>query len=137
MPGIHFSSQVDLCAGSYCSNFEFTLYETGTKAPPLKRGWRSRKVHLSLKHVGGQGVFVSTHCLVKADVEKVPLLEYINVLNIEFLFMKAYMAQEGMVELALFSKGLHDQAKTLLLLEDIYFDMHTFMEHELTDAYFQ
>jgi len=136
MQAIHFSSPIGSCVGSFCKDFEFTLYRMGERSGDQIIGQQSRPVQFSFKNVGERGVFVSTHCFVKAHVEKACLLEFINVLNIEFLFLKAYIAQERVVEIALFSKGFHDQAKTLLLLEDIYFDMNTFMVHELTNCYF-
>ncbi|MEA5599074.1 hypothetical protein [Rivularia sp. UHCC 0363] len=51
--------------------------------------------------------------------------------------MKAYLTDEGLMRIETFFEGDYDRTNFSILLENIDFDMNTFFEHDLTEAYLQ
>ncbi|MGI0484832.1 YbjN domain-containing protein [Pantanalinema rosaneae CENA516] len=94
-----------------------------------------RKPNLIVTDFDSRGVSVATVYNCDPDVKRLHLLEYLNELNAEFLFMKAYVDEENCLLLETFFEGAYDRTNFSILLENIEYDMARFFEHKLTEAY--
>lgn len=73
----------------------------------------------------------------KSNIKKINLLEYMNTLNSEFVFMKAYVDEENTLMMETFLEGTYDRTNFSLLLDNIEHDMGTFGENEFTKQYLE
>ena len=121
----------------YRNHLEFTGYKVEDEGEDWLFGRHPRKVNLWLKKIGDRGILVSTLYGVKDNVKRTSLLEFANALNAEFLFMKAYLTDEGLMRIETFFEGDYDRTNFSILLENIDFDIDTFFKHDLTEAYLQ
>jgi len=121
----------------YRNHLEFTGYKIEEEGEGWLTSRHPRKVNLSLNKIADRGILVSTLYGIKENVKRTNLLEFVNVLNAEFLFMKTYITDEGLMRLETFFEGDYDRTNFSLLLENIDLDMNTFFEHDLVEAYLQ
>ena len=119
----------------YRNHLEFAGYKIEKEEDDWLLGRHPRKVDLWLKKIGDRGILVSTLYSIKENSQRTNLLEFVNVLNTEFLFMKAYLADEGLMRIETFFEGEYDRTNFSILLENIDFDINTFFENDLTQAY--
>jgi hypothetical protein len=117
----------------YRNHLEFAGYRVEDEGEDWLFAYHHRKVNLSLMKVEERGVLISTLYGIKENVNRVSLLEFSNILNSEFLFMKAYLTDEGLIRIETFFEGDYDRTNFSILLENIDFDMNTFFEHDLTE----
>ena len=96
----------------------------------------SRKRDLMLRNVPGRGVLISTAYGFKANVKRMHLLEYVNELNAEFMFMKAYIDDSDLM-METFLEGDYDRTNLSILLDNIEYDMAIFDDKESTQEYVQ
>ena len=87
--------------------------------------------------MGDRGVLVSANYGVKGNTKRTSFLEFTNSLNAEFLFMKAYLNDEGLMRLETFFEGDYDRTNFSILLENIDFDMNIFFGNDLTEVYIE
>ena len=97
-----------------------------------------RKHNLMLRHIDGRGVLIRTIYSSETNIKRINLLEYVNELNSEFLFMKAYIyGEENDLYLETFSEGEYDRTNFSIMLENIEYDMDVLVHHQLTKDYLQ
>ncbi len=80
---------------------------------------------------------VSTVFNFKSNLKRVQVLEYINALNSDFVFMKAYVEEENTLIIETFLEGVYDRTNFSLLIDNIEYDMRIFGENELTEHYLE
>ncbi len=137
MQDIDLQNAVAHCLAKYRNHLEFTGYKIEDEGEDWLFSRHPRKANLWLKKVGDRGILVSTMYGVKENVKRTNFLEFINSLNAEFLFMKAYLNDEGLLRLETFFEGDYDRTNFSILLENIEFDMNIFLENQLLEAYLQ
>ncbi len=137
MPDINFQGTVAHCLAKYRNHLEFTGYKIEEAGESCLFGHHPRKANLWLTRIGERGVLVNTAYGVKENIKRASVLEFINSLNAEFLFMKAYLNDKGLMRVETFSEGEYDRINFSILLENIDFDINTFSENELTEFYIQ
>ena len=120
----------------YRNHLEFNGYKIEEQEDDRIFGLHPRKPNLILRKIGNRGVLVSTLCYVKKNINRINILEFTNVLNTELFFMKAYLDDERLI-IETFFEGDYDRTNFSILLENIDFDMRTFLEHKLTETYIQ
>lgn len=120
----------------YRNHLEFAGYKVEDGEHDSLIGFHPRKTNLYLEKIGERGVLVSTLYGVKDNADRTCLLEFINSLNAEFLFMKAYLNDRELI-IETFFEGDYDRTNFSILLENIDSDMNVFFEHELTEAYME
>jgi hypothetical protein len=94
-----------------------------------------RKFNLVLKHIEDRGVLVRNFYNLEFNNGRLELLEYINALNADFLFMKAYIDDEDTFTVETFFEGDYDRTNFSILLDNIDYDMRVLWEHELTEKF--
>ncbi len=82
-----------------------------------------------------RGVLVNTLYGVKENINRTSFLEFINALNTEFMFMKAYINDQGLMRIETFFEGDYDRTNFSILLDNIDSDIDTLFGHDLTEAY--
>ena len=123
----------------YRNHIEFSGYRVEEDAESLF-GRHPRKPNLILKPITERGVLVSTMYSFKAQISRPEILEYINQLNASFLFMKAFLDDEGGVyDLVLdtFFEGEYNRTNFSILLENIDHDMIILRNHERSRDYLE
>ncbi|HEY9878116.1 MAG TPA: YbjN domain-containing protein [Leptolyngbyaceae cyanobacterium] len=122
----------------YRNHLEFNGYRVEDEEEDFLFCRHPRKVNLCLKKIADRGVLVSTLYSVEETVSRAELLEYANDLNTDFLFMKAYLDEDGLMHFETFFEGDYDRTNFSLLLENIEFDINNILSgNELTEAYLQ
>ncbi|MBH8572900.1 DNA mismatch repair protein [Nostocaceae cyanobacterium CENA369] len=97
-----------------------------------------RKHNLLVKHIPHRGVLIRALYSSKPNIHKMSLLEYVNELNSEFMFMKAYIHNpENNLFIETFSEGEYDRIIFSILLDNLEYDMELFSNHQLTREYLQ
>lgn len=135
MEDINLQSSIAHPLAKYRNHLEFAGYKIEEEEEDWLYGRHPRKVDLLLKKIEERGVLISTLYRLKENVDRASFLEFINSLNAEFLFMKAYLTNEGMMRIETFFEGDYDRTNFSILLENIEFDMNILFEHELTGTY--
>ncbi len=99
----------------------------------------SRKANLILRSISDRGVLISTLYSCEANIQMVNLLTYVNGLNADFLFIKAYINEEEERSLVIetFFEGNYDRTNFSILLDNFEYDMNIFYQNELTEEYLQ
>lgn len=100
-------------------------------------GHHPRKPNLILKPIGERGVLVSAIYSCADGIARINLLEYINELNRDFLFMKAFVDSESDLILETFFEGDYDRTNFSILMENIEYDMNILRNNELTERFLQ
>lgn len=121
----------------YRNHIEFSGYKIEEEYDDWLFGKHPRKANLGLKKIGERGVLVSTVYAIKEEISRMDILEFINDLNTEFLFLKAYITEDRMMRLETFFEGEYDRTNFSILLENFDYDMNIFYGKELTHAYVQ
>lgn len=137
MQDVDLQSAVAHSLAKYRNHLEFSGYKVDDEEEDWLLSRHPRKVNLYLKKIADRGVLVSTFYTVKENVKRTSLLEFTNALNAEFLFVKAYLTEEGQMRIETFFEGEYDRTNFSILLENIDFDLSTFLEHDLTESYLQ
>lgn len=135
MPDINIQGSVAHTLAKYRNHLEFTGYNVEDVGEDAIFSRHPRKPNLWLKQVGDRGVLVSILYNAKENVRRSNFLEFLNALNAEFLFMKAYLNDEGTLRLETFFEGDYDRTNFSILIENIDFDMNVLFNHELLEVY--
>ncbi len=96
-----------------------------------------RKTTLFLNQISSRGVNVRTAYSLNPSIDRVNVLEYINHLNAELLFLKAWLYESDTLFLDTFSEGSYDRTTFSTLLDNFEFDMEIFWSDPLTDNYLE
>ena len=94
-----------------------------------------RKPNLILKPIGDRGVLVSAIYSCADGIARINALEYVNDLNRDFLFMKAFIDTDHDLILETFFEGDYDRTNFSILLENIEYDMNILRRNELTERF--
>lgn len=137
MRDMNFQGTVAHCLVKYRNHLEFTGYNIIEENENSLFGSHCYQVPLWLTKIGERGVLVNTAYHLPENVGRADILEFINSLNAEFLFMKAYLNYKGCLRLETFSAGEYDRRNFSILLHNIEFDINTFFANELTATYIQ
>lgn len=129
--------EVSHSLAKYRNHLEFNGYRVDDEEEDFLFSRHPRKVNLCLKKIADRGVLISTLYNIEETASRAELLEYANALNTEFLFMKAYLDDEGLMHFETFFEGDYDRTNFSLLLENIEFDINLLSKNELTEAYLQ
>ncbi len=136
MPDVNITDSVAHPLARYRNHLEFNGYHIEEDDEVILCR-HSRKPNLMLKAVSDRGVLISTIYGCKSNVKRINLLEYMNTLNSEFVFMKAYVDEENTLMMETFLEGTYDRTNFSLLLDNIEHDMGTFGENEFTQEYLE
>ncbi|WP_235112829.1 hypothetical protein [Acaryochloris sp. 'Moss Beach'] len=102
MQDINLQSSVAHALAKYRNHLEFTGYTVEDAGEDGLLSRHPRKSNLYLKQVGNRGVLVSIIYGAEENVRRSNFLEFLNSLNAEFLFMKAYLNDNGSLRLETF-----------------------------------
>jgi hypothetical protein len=91
---------------------------------------------LIVKNVPDIGVGIKIFYCGKANVERIYLLEHINMFNRCFSFLKLLIDEEGDLMMIAFLEGDYNREQFSILLEGIEDEVREFENHELTKRYF-
>ncbi|AFY59555.1 YbjN domain-containing protein [Synechococcus sp. PCC 6312] len=119
----------------FINHLEFAGYRVQEQGEDWVLNLHPRKTNLFLKQIDNRGILVSTIYGAKQNIGRPDLLEFINSLNAQLLFMKLYLTDEDLIRLETFFEGDYDRTNFSILLENIDLDMQTFLSHELLHSY--
>lgn len=99
-----------------------------------------RKYNLCLRAVPNRGVLVYTLYSVNPNVSRMDILEYVNHLNANLIFMKVYIDDdedegESTLNIETFYEGDYDRTNFAILLDNIDSDIRQISSHELTEKF--
>ncbi|MCC5638104.1 DNA mismatch repair protein [Nostoc sp. CHAB 5844] len=95
-----------------------------------------RKHGLIVKHIPNRGVLVRILYSCNLNINRGNLLEYVNELNLLFMFMKAYIDNSGSnLYMETFCEGEYDRTNFSIILDNIEYDMEMFINHHQTREY--
>lgn len=83
------------------------------------------------------GVSITIFYFFKTEVMRTDLLEYVNELNSEFMYMKGYIDWEDTLILQIFFNGDYDRRKFSILLDNIEDDISVLDKNKLTKEYLE
>ncbi|MEO0533543.1 MAG: DNA mismatch repair protein [Cyanobacteria bacterium P01_A01_bin.123] len=95
----------------------------------------TRRPNLILKPISDRGVLVSALYTLHEDLDRLEVLEYTNALNRALVFMKALVEEEEDLVLETFFEGHYDRTNFAILLDNVDYDMRTFLDSESTQKY--
>lgn len=134
MQSINLDSEPSHALVKYRTHLEFAGYNIEEKEDSLVCR-HPRKPTLFLRHMGDRGVLVSTYFILDKSIKRPLLLEFVNTLNTDFIFMKAYLDQENDLCLDTFFEGSYDRTNFSILLENIEYDVNILWKNSLTEHY--
>ncbi|MBL1175005.1 hypothetical protein [Pantanalinema sp. GBBB05] len=136
MQDINISEAVAHPLALYRNHLEFNGYSVEEREGVILCR-HPRKPNLIVTDFASRGVSVATVYNCDPTVKRLHLLEYLNELNTEFVFMKAYVDEENSLMLETFFEGDYDRTNFSILLENIEYDIAQFFGHKLTEAYLE
>jgi hypothetical protein len=137
MPEINFGDFLAHPLVRYRNHLEFNGYHV-QEDNELLLCRHSRKQNLIVKYIQNRGVLIRVLYSCQININRTYLLEYINELNSEFMFMKAYIQNlENDLIIETFCEGEYDRTIFSILLDNIEYDMKIFSSHKLTPEYLQ
>ncbi|WGV28501.1 DNA mismatch repair protein [Halotia branconii] len=97
-----------------------------------------RKNNLIVKCIPNRGVLIRALYSCQPNINRVDLLEYVNELNSEFMFMRAYIHNPvNDLFLETFCEGEYDRTIFSIFLDNLEYDMELFGKNKLTREYLQ
>lgn len=137
MSELNISQSVAHSLARYRNHLEFNGYHV-EEDDELLFCRHPRKHNLMIRNIDSRGVLIRTIYSSEPDIKRIHLLEYVNELNSEFIFMKAYIyGEENDLFLETFSEGEYDRTNFSIMLENIEYDMEVLINHKLTKDYLQ
>jgi hypothetical protein len=131
-----FSEEIAHPLAKYKNHLEFNGYSVEEVGDQLF-GHHPRKPNLSIKPIEDRGALVSVIYSFQEGLRRYELLEYLNDLNSQFVFMKAFIDEENDLVMETFFEGEYSRINFSILLENIEHDMQILYEHDLTENYVQ
>jgi hypothetical protein len=136
MPSANISDLVAHPLAKYRNHLEFNGYQV-EEDEELLLCHHPRKTNLIIKYIFSRGVLIRSFYSFDQNINRIDLLEYINELNSDFIFMKAYIDRDNDLSIETFSEGDYDRTNFSILLDNIEYDMGIFGNHKLTQEYLQ
>ncbi|UKO97684.1 DNA mismatch repair protein [Nostoc sp. UHCC 0870] len=137
MSELNISESVAHALARYRNHLEFNGYHV-EEDDELIFCRHPRKHNLMIRYIDGRGVLIRTIYSCELNVKRIHLLEYVNELNSEFLFMKAYIyGDENDLFLETFAEGEYDRTNFSIMLDNIEYDMDILINHKLTKDFLQ
>ncbi len=136
MPESNISDLVAHPLARYRNHLQFNGYQVEEDEELLLCS-HPRKSNLIIKYMFSRGVLIRTFYSFEQNIQRIHLLEYINELNSEFIFMKAYIDKDNDLSIETFCEGEYDKTNFSILLDNIEYDMEIFGNHKLTQEYLQ
>ncbi|MBN3907247.1 MAG: DNA mismatch repair protein [Nostoc sp. NMS1] len=136
MPEMSISDSVSHSLARYRNHLEFNGYHV-EEGDDLLVCRHPRKQNLIVKFISGRGVLIRTLYSLEPNVKRIHLLEYMNELNSEFIFMKVYIDEDNDLCIETFCEGDYDRTNFSILLDNIEYDMEIFGNNKLTREYLQ
>lgn len=121
----------------YRNHLEFNGYQVDEEEEDLLLCRHPRKQNMVLRHVPDRGVLITIPFDCEPHIDKINLLEYVNDLNADFMFIKAYVDEEKTLFLETFFDGDYDRKNFSTLLDNIESDMEVLAENDFTQEYLQ
>ncbi|MCV3216797.1 YbjN domain-containing protein [Plectonema radiosum NIES-515] len=134
MPEANISDLVAHPLAKYRNHLEFNGYQV-EEDEELLLCHHPRKTNLIIKYIFSRGVLIRSFYSFDQNIQRIDLLEYINELNSDFIFMKAYIDRDNDLSIETFSEGEYDRTNFSILLDNIEYDMGIFGNHKLTQEY--
>lgn len=119
----------------YRNHLEFNGYQVQEEDDKIIVATHPRKQNLSLQGFPERGVYVCAVYSFLPGVERGNVLEYINELNSQLMYLKAYVDEENNLVLETFYEGDYDRKNFSILLENIEDDWQIITGHELSEEY--
>ena len=121
----------------YRNHLEFNGYQVDEEEDALLLCRHPRKQNMVLRYIPDRGVLITIPFDCEPDINKINLLEYVNGLNADFIFIKAYVDEEKTLFLETFFDGDYDRKNFSTLLDNIESDLEVLGDNELTQEYLQ
>jgi len=119
----------------YRNHLEFNGYQV-EEEEELLLCRHPRKHGLIVKHIQNRGVLIRILYSCDLNINRVSLLEYVNELNLLFMFIKAYIDNLGNnLYMETFCEGEYDRTNFSIILDNIEYDMEMFFNHQNTREY--
>jgi hypothetical protein len=132
----NFSEEVSHPLAKFRNHLEFNGYSVDEVGDRLF-GRHPRKPNLSIKPIEDRGALVSVFYSFQENIRRYELLEYLNDLNSQLVFMKAFLDEENDLIMETFFEGEYDRMNFSILLENIEHDMKVLYYHDLTEDYLE
>ncbi|AFZ25729.1 hypothetical protein Cylst_3593 [Cylindrospermum stagnale PCC 7417] len=137
MTDINISDSVAHPLVKYRNHMEFNGYHVEEDGEVLICR-HPRKQNISIKSVIGRGVLIRTFFYCQPNMPRIDVLEYVNDLNTDFVFMKAYLTIDSeKIYIETFCEGEYDKTVFSILLENIESDREIFNNHQRTLEFLQ
>jgi hypothetical protein len=130
----NFSNETSHPLAKYRNHLEFNGYTVEEVGDQLF-GRHPRKPNLSIKPIDERGVLVSVFYSFQEGLRRYEILEYLNDLNSQFIFMKAFIDEDNDLIMETFFEGEYDRVNFSIVLENIEHDMKILYLHDLTESY--
>ncbi|MBD1922848.1 DNA mismatch repair protein [Microcoleus sp. FACHB-831] len=117
------------------NHLEFNGYNVQEQDDTSIGATHPRKVSLALTHLPDRGVYIASYFNSKPSIARQDMLEYINELNSQFCFIKAYIDGENNLAFDTSYEGDYDRKNFSIILENIDEDWKIFAVHKLTEKY--
>jgi hypothetical protein len=137
MPDININEATAHPLAKFRNHLEFNGYKVQEEDDTLILATHPRKLNISLTNLPDRGVYIAAFYSSKASIARGDMLEYINELNSQFTYMKAYLDEENNLTLDTFYEGDYDRKNFSILLENIDDDCGIVAAHELTQEYLE
>jgi hypothetical protein len=135
MPEINIGESLAHPLVRYRNHLEFNGYSV-EEDDELLLCRHQRKHSLIVKHIHNRGVLIRILYSCNLNINRVYLLEYVNELNLLFMFMKAYIDNLGSnLYMEIFCEGEYNRTNFSITLDNIEYDMETFMNYQQTREY--
>lgn len=119
----------------YRNHLEFNGYQV-EEEDELLLCRHPRKHGLIVKQIQNRGVLIRILYSCDLNIHRVNLLEYVNELNLLFMFMKVYIDNLGNnLYMETFCEGEYDRTNFSIILDNIEYDMEMFFNHHQTREY--
>lgn len=96
----------------------------------------ARKADLVVQGFSERGVLIILSYSFNPRIKRIDCLEYVNKLNAEFLFMKAYLDEDCLM-MQTFCEGEYNKTNFSILLDNLEYDITVIDQNELTEKYLQ
>jgi hypothetical protein len=132
-----FSESVAHSLALYRNHLEFYGYQVEEEEEDILFCRHRRKPNLILRAIDQRGVLVSTIYGLQ-DQPRLELLEWVNALNADFIFLKAWIDwEESSLQLETFSEGEYNRSNFALLLDNVEYDLQRLFHDDNAPRYLQ
>lgn len=127
MPNIEINDNVAHPLALFRNHLEFHGYRV-QEDQELIFCRHQRKHNLVIRNVPERGVLISTMYNINEAIKRIELLEFLNRINSELFFSKAYADEENTFVVETFFEGNYDRNNFTLILDNLETDLSFIME---------